>query len=388
MSENQNPVKVDIRRIEMDAGPSDSRTKNRTGSIAKFGMETYNQPFYSDVCANCGKRTPMEGGTVMVMDPDFSFDDFNGMISCAVKCHFLFGVLKRAKISPCCKSACRIASDYFVYHTGFGKDLVVRTIDGAEPNSVEFALHIADDDGYRPAPVLTHEEMLTVKRDSLLRFAAQFLDNGKDPAPGLSFIKKAFQQFPGDPMQLRFVHRLLNRKQIGLAEGIAREHLARFPEDAQAHYLMSEVLLQGYAANWQEKQLLSEAEYHARCALSLNSNLQEAQLSICNVLRLRQDAGTIQAFEKLVSDWPGYASGHYNYALHHLPTRPEVAFKHFCIGEQLEPRDADYPLGCARASMKLGRKQEAWDAIARAKKLNPDHPRIRELEQQLGARSS
>lgn len=59
---------------------------------------------------------------------------------------------------------------------------------------------------------------------------------------------------------------------------------------------------------------------------------------------------------------------------------PELALVHFQEGERLEPADADYPVGVARALLQLGRKEEARKALARAQALTSSHPRFAELE--------
>ena len=66
-----------------------------------------------------------------------------------------------------------------------------------------------------------------------------------------------------------------------------------------------------------------------------------------------------------------------------LVTIAEVALEHFTRGEALAPEDPDYPLGRARALIRLRRMDEAREACERGRELAPEHPRIAEIEAAL-----
>jgi hypothetical protein len=66
-----------------------------------------------------------------------------------------------------------------------------------------------------------------------------------------------------------------------------------------------------------------------------------------------------------------------------LESEPQLSLKHFEEGERLVADDPDYPVGVARALVKLGKKDEARKALGRAKALTEEHPRFKELEAAL-----
>jgi tetratricopeptide (TPR) repeat protein len=74
---------------------------------------------------------------------------------------------------------------------------------------------------------------------------------------------------------------------------------------------------------------------------------------------------------------------HYNLAVIYLATEPARALEHFAAGERLAPKDADYPLGAARALLALGRQVDAREAFQRGVALDPKHRLIAQLAKQL-----
>jgi tetratricopeptide (TPR) repeat protein len=95
------------------------------------------------------------------------------------------------------------------------------------------------------------------------------------------------------------------------------------------------------------------------------------------------EAGARACFAAVITRCPGEAAPHFNLGVMALDSDPQAALDHFTRGESLAPDDVDYSLGRARALVRLGRAEEARQALARARDLDPEHPRIAELESSL-----
>lgn len=119
-------------------------------------------------------------------------------------------------------------------------------------------------------------------------------------------------------------------------------------------------------------------------ALSIAPGNLRARLLWCDIPRFGGDGpASAQRFEQLVADVPTCDVAHYNLGAIYLQSVPERALHHFERGEALAPRDADYPIGRARALIALGRLGEARAALASARTIAPAHPRIPELDKAL-----
>jgi Flp pilus assembly protein TadD len=129
---------------------------------------------------------------------------------------------------------------------------------------------------------------------------------------------------------------------------------------------------------------LDLAESHIRRALELSPHHPRALTTRALILRLRgRDDDALAIYREILAHHPGSAVAHYNIAIMLLGRTPAEALAHFAAGAALDPEDADYPVGEARALVALGRRSEARRALARAKELAPDHPRIAELTRAL-----
>lgn len=295
-----------VTQIEMPSQARDERIAERAKHIKQYGVETWNQPYYWTVCSTCGRRKPLN--IKLDADPSFSFDDYNTMIAVGVMCLLVAANRSDAEVRCCTNSPCKIACDYFVYHSGLGKDLVVRSIQGDAPDSVQHCVQIADADGYRAAPRLTYQDRMTLRRDNLVRYACQWLDTLDDPSTGFDFIERAFVQFPGHPALLRFVSRLLQHGQYLLADGIAREHQMRYPEDRETHHRLDGLLLKGRAIYHREQRLLSQTQKFLRHSIRFRSDLVEANSGFSKCLYLRQNLISLQESDTLFEHWRRFES--------------------------------------------------------------------------------
>ncbi len=74
-------------------------------------------------------------------------------------------------------------------------------------------------------------------------------------------------------------------------------------------------------------------------------------------------------------------------ALGELAKDPLAALAHFMRASAADPALVDGPLGEARALLRLGRRDDATAAVARARALDPQHPRLGRLEFELRRRT-
>jgi Flp pilus assembly protein TadD len=158
------------------------------------------------------------------------------------------------------------------------------------------------------------------------------------------------------------------------------------PEDAQGHAWLGEILQLVINRGALPMEHLPEAVASLERALELDPNHSGAKMSLATCHRITgQEDLARDLYQDLTSVESVSAMAHYNLGIMDLGAGESLsALEHFQAGESLDPEDPDYPLGIARACIALGRKAQAKEALNRAMEIAPDHPRIEEIESQLG----
>jgi tetratricopeptide (TPR) repeat protein len=205
-----------------------------------------------------------------------------------------------------------------------------------------------------------------------------------DAARGAELVERLLHADPDDLLLVRFAAPLLEHRYSEFCMGLAENHRRLAPEDAEGPYLYGEALLTRINSQIEPMERLPEARSALQRAVELRDDHFPAALSLANALRLEKRYDEAKGvFSILLERHPDSAQVHFNLAAMSVEREPELALVHFQEGEKLEPEDPDYPVGVARALLRLERKEEAREALKRAKKLIGSHPRFAELEAAL-----
>jgi tetratricopeptide (TPR) repeat protein len=196
--------------------------------------------------------------------------------------------------------------------------------------------------------------------------------------------KLAVQQFGGDPILLNVISGLLAGDRTGICEAIIDAHLNHRPGDPAGMLCKAELLLHKFRiTSPAQMDLVKEADQLVTRALSTSGrkDWQEAELLHCDIARLSEDnpEKVEKLYQEAVNKYPNFAAARFGFGLHYLETAPEKAIDQFMAGENLRNNDPSFPLGQAQALIKCNRFDEAQAAIERAKRLNPAHPMVRIL---------
>jgi tetratricopeptide (TPR) repeat protein len=226
-----------------------------------------------------------------------------------------------------------------------------------------------------------------VDADYFVRSIIQSTASGKyDDAAAAA--KLALEQFAGEPILLSTISSLLSGDKVGICEAIIDEHLNQRPGDPKALLCKAELLLHNFRINTPpQAELVKESEQLVDRALSTSGrkDWQEAELLRCDIARLSaEDAEKVEGLYKTcVEKFPGFAAARFGLALHYLNSDPEKALAEFAAGEKLRPNDLNFPLGQAQALIRSARLDQAVAAIDRARLLNPTHPLLRILTDEI-----
>jgi tetratricopeptide (TPR) repeat protein len=272
------------------------------------------------------------------------------------------------------------AASYHAYHSGRKADLVARFEYGLFGVSGPKLLWWTGDQGYSAASDVDER---CLKRDAAVRSIAVIRETQGIEA-AFPTIEAALEEIPGDRALLDLIPRLLQVGKNSIAGAIVDAHRRLHPDDAEGWFWDGEITFRLINGRLWGQDKLPEAEASLKRALKLKPDHFGAQVTFASIARMRgDDAGAIAAYERLIETHPESDVPHYNLGAMFLESQAEKALAHFVAGEKKAPEDADYPVGCARALVRLGRRSEAEEALARGTKLNPDHPRIAEVRAAL-----
>jgi hypothetical protein len=278
--------------------------------------------------------------------------------------------------------------DYHHFVKESGEDLIVRSLTfGFDPNK-RYSLLWFDGKDYR---VVSQEDIRDedkVDADYFVRSITGYTAAGnfEDAAAA---AKLALHQFGGEPKLLTVVSGLLAGNRADVCEAIIDRHLDQRPGDPAGLLCKAELLLHKYRiGSPSSTNLVKEADQLVNRALSTSGrkDWQEAELMRCDIARLSGDS-SIEEVENLYQDvinkFPNFAASRFGMGLFYLENAPDKAITQFSAGEKLSPNDPMFPLGQAQAYLKLKKLEEAKAAMERAKSLNPSHPMLNLLDEEL-----
>ena len=275
--------------------------------------------------------------------------------------------------------------DYHTFSSGLTKDLVVRClVKGGLLGGFKVELWTWDiERWYQPLGDPPAELTQRFGRDAAVRAAWTEIElHGVRQA--LPKIEQVVAQLAGHKVLLEFIPPLLSVGKASLAARVAQAHVDSWPNDPLGHYWLAEILIQAIAHGAVNVARLEDVQRLLERALSVDSSHAQSLVARANLPRLRGDTeSAYAALSELVAQRPDLADAHFHLGLMALDKAPAKALEHFTSAEEAGPEQADYPLGRARALIRLGRTDEARQALARGRELCPEHPRITEIEGQL-----
>jgi hypothetical protein len=354
----------------------------RRGHIERYGALTLDVVVGGWYCDKCHQHDGISFGTNAACRFD-SIEHFK-----RVAADLAVGKSRGDPPRPCrqCGGTARIEMvQYLAHHSGLGKDLLVvwETKRGllSRPTVELFEWDLVG--RMLPARLLTPAEEARFVRDCRFREAWASFEL-EDVPGGVALVEDLCRDFPSDRLLLKFVPLLLDQGYGRLSGAIADGHRRIAPDDPEGHFWLGETLFRSVNHKAQPPERLPEARQALERALALKPDHLAAAGSLCNVLRAEGRLAEARAgFEHLLQQHPDASEAHFNLALMVIDDDPALALVHFQRGGQLVPDDPDYPVGVARALVKLGRKDEARQALALARTLTPDHPRFAELDAAL-----
>jgi len=285
--------------------------------------------------------------------------------------------------SRCLRRAPAVAVDYHAWHAAMGRDLVVRAhrrLFSVETDLAWWSL----DFGFQPARPTEMQRHL-VRRDAAFR-ALRLTVERAGVRGALPLIEEAAASFRGDVELIGYLPQLLGAGKADLVGAIASAHVALRPADADGYFWLAMAVYDNVNRGALPRAYLVQAEGHLERALELKDDFADADCALCHVARARGDEeAALRCFGRAVEKYPANARLLGDLAQLELSRAPADALEHFRRAEQLDPNDADFPLGRARALLAMGRLGDARLATERARTLSPQHPRLRELELRLAA---
>jgi len=278
--------------------------------------------------------------------------------------------------------------DYHHFVKESGEDLIVRSLTfGFDPNK-RYSLLWFNGENYR---VVSQEDIRDEDKVDAEYFVRSI--NGYTAAGNFedaaAAAKLALQQFGGDPNLLTVVGGLLAGDKSGICEAIIDSHLDQRPGDPPGLLCKADLLLHKYRLGAPAAiELVREAEQLVNRALSTSGrkDWQEAELMRCDIARLSGDSSPEKVeslYQEIVSKYPNFPAARFGAGLYYLEINPEKALTQFGAGENLSPGDPMFPIGQAQAFLKSNRFDEAQAAVERAKRLNPTHPMLRILQDEI-----
>jgi tetratricopeptide (TPR) repeat protein len=364
----------------------DSKTSNlefRHRQTLRYGARTLDQIFAELTCEKC--KTPIpDPGVRPVEGVDYgTVDELLESVGHACK-----NVQPPpSAVCPACGGKPKVVHlDYHCFSSGIARDFVVRTIPkggllgGFKTESWSWDI----DNGYRQLPdPLPPEIAQRFGRDAAVRGAWSDIEL-KGVREALPKIEQVVAQLAGHKVLLEFIPPLLSAGKAALAARIAQAHVDSWPNEPMGHHWLAVILVQAIAHGAVNLSRLDEAQRLLDRALSVDPNHGPSLCERANLPRLRGDTeGAYAQLSELARLRPDLPDAHYNLGVMALDNAPAKALEHFTRAESAGPDVADYPIGRARALQKLGRLDEARQALRRARELAPEHPRLKEIESQV-----
>lgn len=361
-------------------------TEARRRSIEKYGRLVLDAVFPVARCRACAALFPMALG----INTDCGYRSVKEFIAMATKAA---STASRGK-GPLPRCTCGeplhpAGARYHAFHGGLGKDIVLhyRVKPSFFGRSSTELLAWDADGGDGPLEELTPQQESEFAHDAEFRAAWGAFEIG-DIHYGLRILEHLVRQFRGDPRLLKFIPMALRRGLASVCLVVAEQHQTAWPDDPEGYFWFGQVLYTALVHGVDDKNAARDAREAFVRAVLLDPNHLGAAVSEANLLRFEErfeEART--AFHQILDAHPECSDAHFNLAAMVLDDEPEEALAHFEAGEKLAPEDADYPVGCARALVALGRRKDARAALVRARRITKKHPRYAELDAAIGGRA-
>ncbi len=365
---------------------TDSTTNNdlhrhRKKMTDEFGAGTLDKGICLFHCTQCGNE---------IADPsvrtiaDASYNDLQSISALTVR---LAKSMAKSDLPDC--SNCKVRSrlkhyDYHLYHATESRDLVVR----ATPPKGVFSRWTTESFWWNPEKSYVAIERLDNRQQielslSILRRRLEIASIIEDPdiEKIAAIADQLLNTIPGHALLLESASVFVKYGKTSIAGAIADAHIERHPQDAKGYECLGHVIFSVVNNKAMPLEALEEAIEHLNKALQLDPNSVQASISLANCYRLQNRIDKSKSvFQNLLSRDPNCAPAHYNLGIMALESQyPNDALRYFESGANLEPDDADFPMGQARALIMQRDIEKANLAFDRAKELDPDHPMINSL---------
>ena len=327
-------------------------------------------------CRRCSRY--VDDPLVRVM-PGAEYRDLDGLVQHARTAAQGVFALPSTACPTCGSKTSVVAVDFHAWHSAMGRDLVVRAqkrMFAVETELLWWSAH----GGYVAAGILTEKQRHIVRRDASFRRIRGAFERGGIRA-ALGPIEEAVQFFRGDPDLLTYAPQLLGAGKADVVGHIATLHITVHKQDPDGYFWLALAIYDNVNRGVLTCQALVQAEAHLRTALALRDDFAEADCALCNITRARGDLGSARrCFSSAIEKYPTNPRLFGDLAAIELAEDPASSLAHFTRAEALAPHDAAYPLGRARALVRLSRFEEAHRALGRVRELHPAHPQVRDVE--------
>jgi hypothetical protein len=271
----------------------------------------------------------------------------------------------------CGRAASLVEAVYHFHHSGLGRDIVL-VLRGNDIEHREWS----HESGYAPLRALDDGQQKTVARDAILRAAQSFKEHDEHQRM-VATLMEALEKIPDEPMLMRFMPRLHRLGALDLAMALAEAQRERRPDNPEGHFWSGQTVVEAQNRGHDVKAMMPGVGACFLRAVELRPDYPDAEIGLANLERFAHNDGEAERLLRaMLARHPDHAVGNYTLGLVLLADRPEEALACFSAGEAVDPKDADYPRGCARALYKLGRVDEALAAAQRAKLRAPRDGRI------------
>ena len=353
--------------------------QHREEQTAQYQARTFDMIRTGWRCTTCNADAAPPPVVVVPLSP---YRDFRSAVATVGEaCRTIYGNGAEHRCTRCGAVASLLYADLFTYSSAIGRDLIVRDAPGAEAQLFSWSL------AQGPTPhAWTADLDRAIARDALVRTVAAQKSEDHDVA--LENLVELARNFPGDSDLLKFLPWLNGVGDLELSRQIATAHVREKPDDADGHFWLAQATIEEVGAGRAPKDAIAAAVPELERAVALRPDYPDAQIGLANVARIRgRDDDAERALRALIANHPEHPEGNYTLGLVLLPKNAAEALGCFERGEKSSPEDADYPRSRARALIALGRTDEAKLAIARARELSPNDPRIEQVASQIAGAS-
>jgi hypothetical protein len=331
-------------------------------------------------CRHCSRylEDPREDPVVRVM-PTADYRDLDGLVQHARGVASNVFALPSTPCPTCGSKTSIVSVDFHAWHSAMGRDLVVRAHKRLFAVETEL-LWWCPSTGHVAASALTERQRHVVRRDATFRRIRAASERG-GIRTALAALEEAVQFFRGDPDLLQYAPQLLGAGKADLLGHIATLHISLHKRDPDGYFWLALAIYDNVNRGVLTSHALVQAEAHLRTALELRDDFADADCALCNVARARGDLPAARrCFERAIDKYPANPRLFGDLAALELATDPISALAHFTRAESLAPNDPAYPLGRARALVRLSHYEAAHLALTRVRQLHTSHPQLRDVE--------